>query len=137
MADDFASAAARHWDNSAFLFENGRFQEAAYLAGYVAECSLKFCVEQAQLIPREMRHELPILSSDGLELAKLLNPLFNRYQISTLITALLDWSETHRYEKTGFLPDAQLQAIVEQAHQVAEQILIPMLLDGYLEEVPQ
>jgi len=137
MPDDFASAAVRHWDNSAFLFEQGRFQEAAYLAGYVAECSLKFCEQKANLASRHFGHDLDMLSSEGLELAQLLLPLMKRYQISSPLTDLFDWSEKHRYEATGFLPDAKLQLIIEQAHEVAKQILVPMILDGYVEEFPR
>lgn len=138
MPDDFASAASRHWDNSVFLYDNGRFQEAAYLAGYVAECTLKFCIVTADPSAnvRKLAHNLPVLTSDGLELAKILNPLMNRYHLSHPLSDLLEWSEQHRYEKTGFWTDGKFKAIILQAHQVVEQILITMVLDGFLEEVP-
>jgi len=137
MPDDFASAAVRHWDNSAFLLEQNRLQEAAYLAGYVAECSLKFCEQKANLAPRPFGHDMNLLSSAGLELAQLLVPLMKRYQISVPLTDLFDWSETQRYESTGFMNDAKLQSIIQQAHGIAEEILVPMILDGYLEEFPK
>ena len=39
--EDYASAAARHWDNAIYLAQDNRWQEAAYVAGYVAECAFK------------------------------------------------------------------------------------------------
>ncbi len=35
--ENFYSAASRHWDNSAFLSDHNRHQEAAYLAGYAID----------------------------------------------------------------------------------------------------
>lgn len=45
-ADDFAAASSRHLDDASELLEQGRFDGAVYLCGYVAECALKVLVER-------------------------------------------------------------------------------------------
>jgi len=137
---DFISAASRHWDNSAFLSTHDRHQEAAYLAGYAAECALKALVEQGGLEGRPFGHSLANLSRDGLELALLLSPLLRRYQVGAVTpnaAGLGQWRETHRYAETGFLPEADFQNMVADAHAVAQQILVGFTLDGLLEDMPE
>ena len=139
MPEDYYSAASRHWDNSRFLGQNGRWQEAAYLAGYAAECSLKALVELGDLVGQRLGHNLAQLRGDGLELALLLNPLLRRYPVGLPgagLPGLNRWSETHRYESTGFLPEAEFQQMVAEAHKIARHILIELALDGRLEEIP-
>ena len=134
----FISAASRHWDNSAFLSTHDRHQEAAYLAGYAAECALKALVEQGGLQGRPFGHSLVNLSGDGLELALLLSPLLRRYPVGRVTPAGLgQWRETHRYAETGFLAEADFQSIVADAHAVTELILVGFTLDGLLEDIPE
>ena len=54
-------------------------------------------------------------------------------------SGLGQWQETHRYEETGFLSEADFQNIVAQANEIARQILVGFTLDGLLEEedIPQ
>lgn len=138
--ENFYSAASRHWDNSAFLSDHNRHQEAAYLAGYAAECALKALVERGGLLGRPFGHSLVDLSGEGLELALLLNSLLRRYEVSSIIAhapGLAQWRETHRYKETGFLPDADFQNIVTEAHEIARLILVGFTLDGLKEDIPQ
>ncbi|MCH8293532.1 HEPN domain-containing protein [Candidatus Poribacteria bacterium] len=140
--ENFCSAASRHWDNSAFLSNHNRHQEAAYLAGYAAECALKALIEEGGLHGRPFRHSLVGLSVDGLELALLLNPLLRRYEVSPVVadtSGLGRWEETHRYEETGFLSEADFQDIVTQANKIARKILVGFTLDGLLAggDIPQ
>lgn len=138
--ENYSSACSRHWDGSTFLAENGYLQEAAYLAGYTAECALKTLVEQGGLLGRPFNHSLIDLSSDGLELALLLNVKLKRYQtdpISTNISGLAQWSETHRYEPTGFLLDSDFENIIKQSQKTAEVILVGLTLDGVFEGSPK
>ena len=137
---NFYSATSRHWDNSAFLSDHNRHQEAAYLAGYAAECALKALVEQGGLLGRPFGHSLADLSGEGLELALLLNPLLRRYEVSPVAShtpGLRQWRETHRYEETGFLPETDFQNIVTEAHKIAQLILVGFTLDGLKEDIPQ
>ena len=45
LPHDYASAAARHWEDAISLTQASRFDNSAYLAGYVVECSLKSLIE--------------------------------------------------------------------------------------------
>lgn len=45
MQESFSNAAGRHLRDAEILLENERFDNAAYLAGYVVECSFKILVE--------------------------------------------------------------------------------------------
>jgi hypothetical protein len=139
MSEDFYSASSRHWDHSQFLGDHGRWQEAAYLAGYAAECALKALVEQGGLMGRPFGHSLVQLTGEGLEMALLLNPLLRRYPVEPIATGLPGlghWSEAHRYEETGFLPEADFRQMVTEAHRVVEWILVRLTLDGQREEIP-
>lgn len=137
MSEDFASAAVRHWNSSDCLAKQGNWQEAAYLAGYVAECSLKFCIAKANLRPKDFYHELNLLSTDGLALASMLAPLMKRYRLKSDFTILFAWRPEHRYQKSGFWADDKFKEMIAQAEQVADQILLQMIFDGYHSEFPQ
>jgi HEPN domain-containing protein len=82
--DDYASAAARHWDSSRFLADAARYQEAAYLAGYIAECSFKAFLERMMPTgqPRTFGHDLLALSDAALRMAVLLLPASRRYPVA-------------------------------------------------------
>lgn len=136
---NFYSAASRHWDNSAFLSDHHRYQEAAYLAGYAAECALKALIEQGGLMGRPFGHSLVDLTGDGLELALLLSPMLRRYQVGPIVAyapGLGQWRETHRYEETGFLSETDFKSIVAEAHEVTRLVLVGCTLDGFIEDIP-
>lgn len=137
--DNFSSAAARHWDNSAFLAHHNRYQEAAYLAGYAAECALKTLVQigDERLGGKTFGHNLVNLSGDGLTLALLLSPTLRRYPLQTPPPNNPQWREESRYHATDFSSAPQFQTIINEAHQTAGRILIGLTLDGFLEAMPQ
>jgi hypothetical protein len=137
---DFASAAARHWDNTFYLANAGRWQESAYLAGYVAECSLKALLQNHPLSNMQnLGQNLVILSGDALDLALLLAPVTSRYRIETLRpnTGVGKWNPEQRYEATNHTREAEFRDIVREAENIAQKVLIGMVLDGFLPEVPE
>ena len=139
MPEDYPSAAARHWTESEFLTSQAHWQEAAYLAGYAAECALKVLVNRGGVAGRKLGHDLVALSGHGLELAVLFNPLLRRCHtdLGHIVAAGLPaWSETQRYDRTGALPEAEYQSIAAQAAAVARAVLVTLVLDGDLPEVP-
>ena len=140
--EDFASAAARHWDNVQFLERDNRWQEAAYLAGYIAECSLKALLERTapDILLRSLGHNLVALTGDALEMAVLLNPASRRYRVLTLASGtggIGQWQPEHRYAVTGFLPDSAFQQMIADAQEIGRSVLIGLVLDGILEDVPR
>jgi hypothetical protein len=140
--EDFASAAARHWDNVVYLKQDCRWQEAAYLAGYVAECTFKALLERTtpMVLLRPLGHNLAALSGDALEMALVLNPAHERYHRAPVRAGTIGiggWDPQHRYEQTGFLADAEFQRMVSEAETIGADLLSGLVLDGILQEVPQ
>jgi hypothetical protein len=139
--EDFASAAVRHWDTAVFLGSAGRWQQAAYLAGYLAECSLKALLKLASpsILPRPLGHNLAALSGDALEMAWVLTPATRRYRVKPVVSGapgIADWRPEHRYERTGFRPLKRFRQTVEEAQLVGQSVLIELVLDGKMEDLP-
>jgi len=66
--EDFPEAAEKHLLDSQLLLEKDRFDGAAYLAGYVVECSLKTIIQKEnRSVPRI--HDLSKLRADALRFA--------------------------------------------------------------------
>ncbi|MCS7281995.1 MAG: hypothetical protein RMK65_06565 [Anaerolineae bacterium] len=134
--EDYISAAFRHWESCEILGNNHQWQDAAYLAGYIAECSMKGALEhafgQARDEVRRFGHNLAQLHLRGLELAMVLNPAARRYWPDPLPQEILLWSPGHRYARTGCLSDGEFQRIVDAAEQIGERILLGMALDGLI-----
>jgi hypothetical protein len=67
--DDYPQAAMKHLEDAKSLLGANRVDGAAYLAGYVVECSLKSLVVVARGNPRHFNHNLTGLSQHTLALA--------------------------------------------------------------------
>jgi hypothetical protein len=104
------------------LLAAGLPEGAYYLAGYAVECALKSCIAK-----RTQEHEFPDkkLANDShthdlgklLQLAELKIELDAEMQrdpsMKARYDAVLDWSETSRYEKTTFQEAADLLEAIE------------------------
>ena len=89
--DDHPDAAGKHLLDALTLKENGRFDGAAYLSGYVIECSLKTLII-LQTKKSIRGHKLDELSKRVLELARLptsktakYNKVISRIGVSNII----------------------------------------------------
>lgn len=141
MPENYSSAAARHWNESDFLKCAGpeHWQEAAYLAGYAAECALKVLVDRGGVVGRKLGHDLAALSGPGLEMAVLFNPQLRRlhYDVSaSVLSGPPAWSESYRYEKTGEKSPAEYSDIISNATTIAKVVLANLTLDGSLTDIP-
>jgi len=129
----FASAAGRHLDDADLLLHCGRFDNAAYLAGYVVECSLKFVVEAAGLSGAPYRHDIVMLSREALNLACLLTPTVWRYQAPQTpeMTDLHStWNPSLRYSRTGEVPQSTAQRFLRAAYDTYAATTVQAILDG-------
>ncbi|MEJ5188454.1 MAG: hypothetical protein WHT84_04500 [Breznakiellaceae bacterium] len=134
--EDYLSAAVRHWESSWVLQKAGCIQDGAYLAGYVGECTLKACLKRSGNTElRSYSHDISILSKEGIELAWLFIPLFQRYRLPSLIN-LLNWKAEFRYAPTDVSENTNFNTLIEEAYSLAQELLIPMVLDGYFKEIP-
>lgn len=134
MGEAFESAAGRHLDDSTFLNLHDRVDNAAYLAGYVVECSLKLLLAQSRyLAPKSLSHDLTTLSGDALRLASLIAPFVGRYEVppsSDLDDLNARWSPEMRYAATGSTPKGTAEMWLRAAESVYRALVIKIALDG-------
>ncbi len=136
MSDDYASASKRHLDDTERLFGLGRWDNAAYLAGYVAECGAKAVIGIAGY---RVQIHLDRLSRDVLALAADVSLAARRYRIDLdggLAFLRRRWSPHLRYTQTGSTNETDAEAIVEAATSVFAQTIGALVLDGLLERMP-
>ena len=106
MNTNFAQAAIRHWDSSRRLKEEGRLQDAAYLAGYVGECALKAVMValDSPSAPKAYGHDLEALSGDALDTAALFTSDMGRYSDIAAPLTTIAWKPEWRYEENVVSP---------------------------------
>ena len=104
---DFKRLAQARLQDAKVLLDNGRYDAAYYLAGYVVECALKACIAK-----QTQRHEFPekvrVLDSYTHDFAKLIkvanltNELKNEISVNTAFdknwSLVESWSEEARYQ---------------------------------------
>ena len=134
MNEDFTAAAARHWNDAGILFSVGRFDNAAYLAGYVVECSLKSLIKSAGLAPKPFSHAVKTLAGDVLLLACIAAPSIRRYCLPT--SAQLDhlvknWNPEMRYWPTGQVAKVLAEDWISAAGEAYRALVIERVLDGW------
>jgi hypothetical protein len=129
--EDYGSAARRHLHDARTLLAAERMDNAAYLAGYVIECSMKKLLEVHGHGAKEYGHDLQRLSGQALTLAVILSPGATRYQledIPQLPQMVSFWRPEQRYFATGAVVHGEL--LVDGASKVYERVLVEMILDG-------
>lgn len=135
MADNYPEAAKKHLIDSEALLSAKRYDGAGYLAGYAVECTLKtlIWVESGR---GGGGHNLNALSRGALRLLGLPAQKTASYVKHSNITSLqygpAGWRETIRYEKEGFVSQADSEAWVAEAKRLRDEIIIPMKLDGVI-----
>lgn len=130
MKPDFASAASRHLCDAERLVQALRWDNAAYLAGYVGECSLKAVIERARTPQRVHLDEM-----DGRHLLLVADLYYAARRYPVDLDADLDslrrtWKPDLRYCTTGTIQQAQAQHMVSEAKDVHSRIIGNMVLDG-------
>jgi len=138
MDFDYASAASRHLHDASLLLAGSRYDSAAYLSGYVAECGLKAVIEVAgQRVP--FVHDLAKLGRQYLVLAADLS-LATRYYPVDLdpdLDLLADrWTIDLRYVATGTTAGPDACALLLAAEAVYHRTVGRMVLDGFLVRPP-
>jgi HEPN domain-containing protein len=136
MNEDFGSAAARHWDDAVVLFHANRFDNAAYLTGYVVECCLKALIQAAGMAPKPFSHDVATLAGDVLLLACTMAPSVRRYGVPSspeLGRLLNEWTPGMRYWPTGHVVRTAAGDWIRAAETVYRAILIERILDGCTE----
>lgn len=135
--EDFASAAGRHLKDSKLLMQAGRFDNACYLGGYVAECGMKALIALAGQPPKI--HDLRELAGTALEFATALGSAIRRYPLdlsSQLAELQATWKVELRYSQTGSMNAQEAETLIKNADEVYRATIGEMTLDGLLERLP-
>jgi hypothetical protein len=156
QGDDHPEAAAKHLDDVEVLFLARRHDGAAYLAGYVLECSFKTVVileevaRSAGLSPATLasalpsggklftkgksalKHDLERLSKEALRLASLPSAATASYIPATSAQALYAgaWTESLRYQKRGVIGAMMAGQWLGEARSVFQSTIARMRRDG-------
>ncbi|NJL28305.1 MAG: HEPN domain-containing protein [Thermoanaerobaculia bacterium] len=134
--DDFPEAAKKHLDDAILLLNEGRGDNAAYLAGYVVECTLKTLILLEQ--GHAWGHDLDQLSQKAQELAALPGARTARYASTETPGHSIyhygagGWKETLRYLATGSILLSRAADWVVEAERVYLNVIGNLWLDGEL-----
>jgi len=133
-ATTFISAAQKHLTDSSLLMDQKRFDNAAYLSGYVVECCLKALLDlDGMPSVKELGHELPLMAGNALMLGYALAPSRRRYNLTSttdLDDLICNWGPDSRYGKENTTTPAFAESRLKGARAAYEQIGVAMILDG-------
>ena len=139
-ADDHPDAAGKHLNDATALAAAHRFDGAAYLAGYVAECSLKTLVIVASMgaqgltsaasTASNLKHNLNKLTQSALQLASLPNSATAKYVFSSSPIAT-NWSPEMRY-RSPFVQQPMATQWLTEVRGLYEATVAQMRLDGVI-----
>ena len=133
-SENFADAAARHLDDAMLLKAQRRFDNAAYLSGYVVECAMKAVLAASSMTPQGLGHELQTISVDAMSLLWIVAPAMRRYEVpaSNEVDELIrDWRPDLRYGKSGVFDSVKAEQWTSAANRVFESFVVNSVLDGW------
>ena len=133
--DDHPEAAAKHLADAQALLAAGCYDGAAYLSGYVVECTLKTLLQLEN--QTGWGHNLNTLSREAVNLLAQPGTRTGRYVTSTtfhhsISDSTSGWKETLRYRPAGSVPPATSQQWHAEATQIYRTVVAQMRLDGVI-----
>lgn len=132
--DDYRAAARRHMFDAAVLKGQQRYDGAAYLAGYVVECSLKTLIEM-ESGPVKPVHDLARLRDAISDLSRQADARTARFAgvVADVLqhAAILAWEPQMRYRASAVGADQAKQWTTE-AQAVYSAVIGGLFLDGAL-----
>ena len=133
-SENFADAASRHLDDALLLKSEQRFDNAAYLSGYVVECAMKTVLVASSMTTKRLGHELQTLTVEAMPLLWIVAPAMRRYDVPASIEIdelIRDWKPERRYDKTGDVDSMQAERWMSAARQVFDSFVVSSVLDGW------
>ncbi len=137
--DDHPEAAGKHLEDATVLMVARRYDGAAYLAGYVAECTIKSLIllEHGQ---QAWGHRLNKLSQQAQRLAALPGSRSAKYSAilarssnpNGIMNPSTGWYPDLRYRPSNMIPQQQASDWLTEAQEIYAQSIIPMRLDGVI-----
>jgi len=135
--DDHPEAAKKHLSDADVLVNAGRFDGAAYLAGYVIECCLKALVilEHGSSGSGLKTHDLRNLASGANTSLGMAGAKAAKYvgsAVQGLSTArIMAWRAEIRYHAPSIIP-AEASTWLREARSVYHETIGQMMLDGII-----
>jgi HEPN domain-containing protein len=133
FVENYTAAALKHYADAAKLHELERHDNAAYLGGYVVECSLKHVLQLHGFAAAALGHELRELGGRALILAAILSPSANRYRFHRLDevhSSVQFWTPEIRYCAEGIVSRETSDEVLKAAATCVEELVLPAILDG-------
>ena len=134
QGDDHPEAAGKHLLDAGALLAAGRADGAAYLSGYVVECSLK-SIYQLETGTSLWGHDLPTLSARVSAVATVVGARTARYfggiTASAASSAIASWRPEMRYA-APIMSASNAAAWQQIAGRVFQETIAQMRLDGEL-----
>ena len=128
--DDFPKAALKHLEDARVLRDDQRFDGAAYLAGYVVECTLK-TVFEAENPPVPRIHDLSNLQQTVQQLALRAGPRTGTLYIAATQTLvqILAWRPEMRY-RSPHVTETMAATWMREAESIYRQLIGSLTLAG-------
>lgn len=131
--EDYPEAAKKHLRDAKELFQRNRYDGAAYLSGYVAECTLKTII-QVESGSAPFIHKLSSLKGEALLLAAAPSAKTARYALPKGHWRLLSkgngWNTIIRYYAAGSFSQTKSKEWINEADLIYSSVIVPMRLNG-------
>jgi HEPN domain-containing protein len=135
--EDYPEASKKHCIDARVLLDNDRFDGAAYLAGYVAECIFKTLIQVEEKHSDPIKtHNLDNLSSNVLKLMALPNSRTVRYFKNGQISGITygkppdEWNECLRYFPGDTFKREKAKEWVHEAERLCVDVIGGLMKDG-------
>jgi HEPN domain-containing protein len=132
--DDYPDAACKHLGDANALISVNRFDGAAYLAGYVVECSLKSLI-QVETGKARRNHRLADLTRYVIEVCMVAGARTAKYMTSVVqripSAGVGSWRETLRYRSPS-MTRGEVETWVKEAGEIYSSTVAAMILDGVI-----
>jgi len=132
-SDDYPDAAEKHLNDANSLLAVQRFDGAAYLSGYIVECSLKSLIQfETGQVSKD--HEFDKIHKNMMRLCAQTNSKTAKYASSRTVRDLLksnirNWLPGIRYSSEGSVSPEESQKWVTEANEIFISTIIEMRLD--------
>ena len=137
--DDHPEAAGKHLEDATVLILAQRYDGTAYLAGYVAECTIKSLIllEYGQQV---WGHRLNELSQQAQRLAVLPGSRSAKYAAvlvrssnpNGIMNPSTGWCSSLRYRPSNTIPQQRASDWLTEVRKIYMQSIVPMRLDGVI-----
>lgn len=131
--DKYHDAAGKHLNDANSLLNAQRYDGAAYISGYIVECSLKALI-QFETGNFTKGHEFDKIHKNMMQLCAQANSKTAKYVSSSAVQNLLtckimNWAPEMRYTPEGTVSSADSLTWINEAKEIYASTILAMKLD--------